>query len=187
MRNIKVEASTFEGQLDPWIFDRWICDMNHFFDWYNLSKNRRVRCAKMKLRGTAQLYWESVEESLITRGQPPITDWVEMKIKLEEKYYTRSYRGNLLDQWNNLRQRDKSANEYVALFDEYKMRCAAREDEVMTLSRFRKDLNDDLRREIVLRGVSTLDEAYTLVQNYDLVTKSQWTKCQDTRSTPFSP
>jgi len=36
----------------------------------------------------------------------------------------------------------------------------------------------------VLRGVSTLDEAYTLIQNYDLVTKSQWTRCQDTRNAP---
>jgi hypothetical protein len=64
------------------------------------------------------------------------------------------------------------------------MRCAVREDEVMTLSRFRKGLNDDLRREVVLRGVSTLDNAYTLVQNYDLVIKSQWTRHQDTRSIP---
>jgi hypothetical protein len=43
------------------------------------------------------------------------------------------------------------------------MRCAIREDEVMTLNRFRKGLNDDLIREVVLRDVSTLDEAYTLV------------------------
>jgi len=32
MRHIKVEAPTFEGQLEPWIFDRWICDMDQFFD-----------------------------------------------------------------------------------------------------------------------------------------------------------
>ena len=57
----------------------------------------------------------------------------------------------------------------------------------MTLNRCRKGVNDDLKREVVLRGVSTLDEAYTLIQNYDLVTKSQWTKCQDTRSTPSNP
>jgi len=63
------------------------------------------------------------------------------------------------------------------------MRCAVKEDEVMTLSRFQKGLNDDLRREVVLKGVSTLDEAYTLVQNYGLVTKSQWTRRQDTRNT----
>ena len=136
MRHIKIEASTFEGQLDPWIFDIWVRDMDQFFCWYNLSETRRVRFAKMKLSGTAQLYWESVEESLIRRGQPPITDWVEMKAKLEEKYLPCSYRGNILDQWNNLRQGGKSTNEYVAQFDEYRMRYAIREDEVMTLSRF---------------------------------------------------
>ena len=71
--------------------------MDQFFGWYNLSENRRVRFAKMKLSGIAQLYWESVEESLVKRGQHLITDWVEMKIKLEEKHLPHSYRGNLLD------------------------------------------------------------------------------------------
>jgi hypothetical protein len=47
-----------------------------------------------------------------------------------------------------------------------------REDEKMTLNRFWKGLNDDLKREVVFRGMSTLDEAYTLVQNYELVIKS---------------
>ena len=60
----------------------------------------------------------------------------------------------------------------MAQFDKYKMRRAVKADEVMTLSRFLKDLNDDLRREVVLRGVSTLDKTYTLVQSYDFVTKS---------------
>ena len=56
--------------------------MDQLFGWYNSSENRRVRFANMKLSGTAQLYWESVEESLVMRGQPPIIDWVEMKTKL---------------------------------------------------------------------------------------------------------
>ena len=78
--------------------------MDQFFDWHNLSENKRVRFVKMKLSGTAQLYWKSVEESLDRGGRPPINNWVEMKTKLEEKYLPRSYRENLLDQWNNLRQ-----------------------------------------------------------------------------------
>jgi len=36
MRHIKIEAPTFEGQLDRWIFYRWIRDMDQFFGWYNL-------------------------------------------------------------------------------------------------------------------------------------------------------
>jgi hypothetical protein len=36
----------------------------------------------------------------------------------------------------------------ITQFDEYRMRCVIRKDETMTPSRFQKDLNDDLRREV---------------------------------------
>jgi len=41
-KNIKLEASTFNGQLDPQIFLNWISDMDHYFDWYDMSDERRV-------------------------------------------------------------------------------------------------------------------------------------------------
>jgi hypothetical protein len=46
------------------------------------------------------------------------------------------------------------------------MKCALVEDEAITLSRFRRGLNDDLGRELVLQGIITLDQAYILVQDY---------------------
>lgn len=51
----------------------------------------------------------------------------------------------LLDQWNNLRQWNKSINEYIIQFNDYMMRCAIKENEATTLCRFCKGLNDDLR------------------------------------------
>jgi predicted N-acyltransferase len=62
------------------------------------------------------------------------------------------------------------------------IRCAIRENESMTLRRFCKGLNDDLRKEVVFQGVSTLNQAYTLVQNYKLVTKNQWMNRQGSYS-----
>jgi hypothetical protein len=106
------------------------------------------------------------------RGKPPITDWIKMKQKLQEKYLPQSYRNKLLDQWNNLRQGNKSINEYITQFHDYMIRCVIRENESMTLRRFCKGLNDDLRKEVVFQGVSTLNQAYTLVQNYKLVMKN---------------
>lgn len=55
MGHIKVEALAFEGRLDPWAFIKWLRDIDHFFEWSNLSKNRRIQFAKTKLRGSAQL------------------------------------------------------------------------------------------------------------------------------------
>jgi hypothetical protein len=44
-----VEAPTFDDRLNPWVFTKWLCDMDHFFERYNLLENRRVNFAKMKL------------------------------------------------------------------------------------------------------------------------------------------
>ena len=36
LRNIKLEAPTFDGQLDPYFFLDWTLDMDHYFNWYNV-------------------------------------------------------------------------------------------------------------------------------------------------------
>jgi hypothetical protein len=43
------------------------------------------------------------------------------------------------------------------------MKCVIRENEIMPLRRFCKGLNDNLRREVVFQGVSTLDQTCNLV------------------------
>ena len=91
----------------------------------------------------------------------------------------------LLDQWNNLRQETKSINKYITQFNDYMMRCAIRENEPMTLRRFYKGLNDDFRKKVKLTSAFTLDQAYTVVQDYELLKKSQWTKHQNPFKTSF--
>jgi len=76
----------------------WICDMDRFFEWHNLSNNRKVRFAKMKQINKAKIYWRDVEDCLEMRGKPSIADWIKMKQKLLEKYLPQSYRNKLLDQ-----------------------------------------------------------------------------------------
>ncbi|GFS32800.1 alpha/beta hydrolase family protein [Actinidia rufa] len=100
---INVEAPTFDGRLDPKAFTDWISEMDHFFEVLSNDDNLLV------------------------------TDWVEMKEILKEKYLPQSYQGDMLDKWNNLCQDSKPATEYVAQFEEYLMCCNIREDERMTL------------------------------------------------------
>ena len=105
--------------------------------------------------------------------QPPITLWEEMKAKLNEKYFLVSHQGNLLDQWHDLRQDNGSTAKYVERFEEYSIHSNATENEPITLSRFRKGLNYDLQREMVARQISTLDDAYALVQDLKLIPRPQ--------------
>jgi hypothetical protein len=52
----KIEAPTFDDHHDTWISYTWICDMDQFFKWHNLSDNKRVRFVKMMFIGEAQIF-----------------------------------------------------------------------------------------------------------------------------------
>jgi len=71
-KNIKLEAPTFDGQLDPQIFLNWISDMNYYFDWYDMSDERRIRFAMIKLVGQVRQYWTNVEKLMRLRQQVAI-------------------------------------------------------------------------------------------------------------------
>ena len=85
-----------------------------------------------------------------------------MKDKLHEKYLLASYQQCLLDQWQRLIQGIGSVNEYIDKFEEYLMRCNVNEDPSVTLSRFRAGLREDIQRELFMREVYSLEQAYQL-------------------------
>ena len=61
LRNIRLDAPTFEGSLDPKVYVDWEADMDQYFDWYDMSEARRFKFAKIRLVRQARLYWENVE------------------------------------------------------------------------------------------------------------------------------
>ena len=123
MKGVKIEAPSFDGQLDPTKFLDWLADMDHYFEWYDMSEERRVRFAKMKLVGKAKLYWTNYER-LMTRGnRAPVISWDEIKEVLKEKYVPTTYRQRMLDQWQRLTQGSRPVSDYISKFDEFLSRC----------------------------------------------------------------
>ncbi|KAK4477808.1 hypothetical protein RD792_017070 [Penstemon davidsonii] len=163
LKSVKVEAPSFDGQLNPKVFLDWLSDMDHFFAWYDMSEARQVRFAKMKLVGQAKLYWINVERQLERAREEPITLWAEMKERLREKYVPLSYHQQLLDKWQSLRQGSMLVTEYISKFEEFMLRCNVTEDASVTLSRFRTGLRLELQRELIPHDVDSLERAYQIV------------------------
>ncbi|KAK4489657.1 hypothetical protein RD792_005469 [Penstemon davidsonii] len=163
LKSVKVEAPSFDGQLNPKVFLDWLSDMDHFFAWYDMSEARQVRFAKMKLVGQAKLYWINVERQLERAREEPITLWAEMKERLREKYVPLSYHQQLLDKWQSLRQGSMPVTEYISKFEEFMLRCNVTEDASVTLSRFRTGLRLELQRELIPHDVDSLERAYQIV------------------------
>ena len=92
------ELAYFNGHMDPQTFLNWLKDLDYFFDWYDMSNDRRVRFAKLKLEGQAKLFWADLERRIDRVGRAPISQWDGMKKRLKEKYLSISYRQKPLAQ-----------------------------------------------------------------------------------------
>ena len=104
IKDVKVEAPSFDGQPDPTKFLDWLADMDHYFEWYDMSEERQVRFAKIKLVSQAKLYWTNHECLMTRENRAPVINWEEMKEILKEKYVPTTYRQRMLDQWQRLTQ-----------------------------------------------------------------------------------
>ncbi|PKU78260.1 hypothetical protein MA16_Dca025557 [Dendrobium catenatum] len=165
LKNIRIDAPTYDGTLDPQVFLDWLKSMDSYFKWYNISEVKKVRFAEMKLTGRANLYWTNLENMRESRGEHPISDWRTMKQELRKKYLPPSYYPKLLDKWNRLTQGSKSVKDYISAINDFLIRCNGEESATPTqiLSMFRDGLREDLRTELFARGIDTLEAACSLV------------------------
>ena len=56
LRNVRVDAPSFDGTLDPIKFLDWLSEIEDYFEWYGLEDDRRVGLAIIKLLGQARTY-----------------------------------------------------------------------------------------------------------------------------------
>ncbi|KAI5334439.1 hypothetical protein L3X38_024572 [Prunus dulcis] len=97
MKSVKADAPNFDGELNSKALLDWLATMDRYIEWHDMSEDRRVRFAKIKLVGQAGLFWTNVETQLERAGEEPIIHWGEMKERLKHKYLPLSYQQSLLD------------------------------------------------------------------------------------------
>ena len=68
LRNVRVDAPSFDGTLDPIKFLDWLSKIEDYFEWYGLEDDRRVGLAKMKLLGQARTYRKNQEHNFRQRS-----------------------------------------------------------------------------------------------------------------------
>ena len=103
LRNVRVDAPSFDGTLDPIKLLDWLSEIEDYFEWYGLEDDRCVGLAKMKLLRQARTYWKNQEHTFRQRAGHRTATWAEMKEKLKSKYLLVSYRQRMLDELQNLK------------------------------------------------------------------------------------
>ena len=94
LRTIGLEAPTFDGCRDPKVYLDWEKEMDQYFEWNDMSEQRKYQIAKFRLVRQAKLYWEHDE----WLDRLPIATWMDMKLRLRERYLPLFYHQRILDQ-----------------------------------------------------------------------------------------
>jgi hypothetical protein len=114
----------------------------------------------MKLKGQARVWWNSVEEYHHRLRLLPIFYWDEMKPKIQEKYLPLDYEDSIFFKLIALRQGTTTMGEYTHHFHELTIRSRIIETERQSLTRYKAGLRDDIRKELILVKLTSVDEAY---------------------------
>ena len=81
------KAPYFNGcKNNPWNFVDWINGMEQFFEQANFANGIKVRYAKLKLTGRAQMFSEDLEYFHYINYEPAISSWEDMKEKFCQEY-----------------------------------------------------------------------------------------------------
>ena len=99
---------------------------------------------------------------MILLGEPPITQWVVMKAKLQEKYIPPSYKSQLFSTMINIKQKTLSVAKYSAKFEEARLRCSEFhvEDQFFVYTRFVNSFKFDIQRMVKLHAAHIVEDAY---------------------------
>ena len=125
VKSVKLDTPSFDERLDPQAFIDWTLAIDRYFHWYDMLESRKVWFVIMNLTGQAEQYWKTLERMMQFRRDDPIETWEDMKKKLRLNYIPPSFCQQLLDKWNRLTQENKSATDYITMFDEYLNQCSA--------------------------------------------------------------
>lgn len=81
-RQIWIDVPNCHGKLDPHAFQDWLTSLDDYSERLGMLVEHKVRFVKMKLKGQAQVWLQSMEKQLHRTHQLSIYDYEEMWLKL---------------------------------------------------------------------------------------------------------
>lgn len=131
-----MDVPNFYCKLEPHphAFEDWLTAIEDYFDRFTVSEDRKVRYIRMKLKGHARAWWESVEEQLRRTRRPSISNREEMKERLKQKYLPIDYEQMVFEEMLQLRQGFLIVDQYTDRFHELTVRSRIAETDQQTLA-----------------------------------------------------
>nr|GEV06976.1 reverse transcriptase domain-containing protein [Tanacetum cinerariifolium] len=139
LRNLgmKIEIPKFMGKARPDDFIDWLSTVERIFDLRDILEKLKVKLVAIKLRKSASLWWEHVKNQRAGDGKSKVETWDKMKKLLRAKFLPINHRQEAFLEYHNFSQRTSSfIEDFIAEFDQLRMRCAVVEEEEHVIARY---------------------------------------------------
>ncbi|KAL4272311.1 hypothetical protein GQ457_13G016020 [Hibiscus cannabinus] len=164
-RSVTIEETPFRqvtsyhmGRTDPDAYLAWESKVEHVFECYNYSEQKKVRLVAMEFIDYALLWWDQLLISRRRTGEGPVRDWAEMKRIMRRRFVPSHYHRDLFQKLQGLRQGSRSVEDYFKEMEMSMMRANIIEDREATMARFLSGLNTDIANVVELQHYVELDE-----------------------------
>jgi hypothetical protein len=155
---LKLSVPKFLGKEDADAYLDWEEQYDQIFRVHNLSDQIHVSLASVEFYGYALTWWNQIQENQLVLGRDHINIWAEMKHVMRRRFIPSSYRRDLHNWLQTLKQGSKSVDEYFKDMELLLIRSDIREDEGSRMARFLHGLNDAISSFVEMFPYQTLQD-----------------------------
>ena len=142
--NIKMKIPSFQGKNDPEAYLEWERKVELVFDCHNYSENKKVKLVVIEFSYYAIVWWDQLVLNKRRNREPSVETWEEMKGVMWKRFdLTYCYR-ELYNKLQNLRQGNRSVEEYYKEMEVAMAKANIEEDREATMARFLAGLNREI-------------------------------------------
>ena len=155
----------FEGRRDGANVERWLFQVQQYFEFYGTKDTERIRYAALLLRGTAAIWWQTRTDAVQQNHATEIRTWKQFCTAVTDQFRPVNAVNRARDRLANLRQTG-AVKGYIELFRNIALEIPDL-SEAEKLDRFKRGLRPRTRQEVELRDPRNLDEAERLADRID--------------------
>ncbi|GJY19844.1 reverse transcriptase domain-containing protein [Tanacetum coccineum] len=148
---IRTEIPEFEGRLCPDDFLDWLRTVDRIFDLRDTPDHIKVKLVAIRLKKSASLWWDHVQNQRYRKGKHRVESWDKMKRLMEKKFLPVTHKQDSYLEFHNLKQQTLTVEEFISEFERVRMRCGVEENEEQTIARFLGGLRTDISDVVYLQ------------------------------------
>jgi hypothetical protein len=157
---LKVDIPEFHGGLQADEYLDWINTVDEVLEFKQVPEDRRVALVATKLRGRVGAWWQQVKKTRTLQGKGKITCWDKMKKNMRSAFLPYNYTQTLYQRLQNLKQGNRSVDDYTTEFYQLVSRDAIAEDEESLVARYIGGLQIQFQDVLNIFDVLSVSDAH---------------------------